>query len=389
MKTPIPILYIIDHFHVFSGTERHLFELVRRIDKAAFKPFVVAFQGSEFLRRRMADIGVPLRILDISRIYGARPLKLLFELRSFIRRENIGIVQTFHTKADLYGIALARLSGVPVIISSRRDLAFDRTSKEFYGYKLLNRYVDRILCVSEKVREFVMREENIEAQRCAVIHNGIETANFARHIDPQRERLELGIGPHVRVVGMLANFNPIKGHQFFLEACPRILRSAPDTVFVLAGLGPTETAMRRKAGELGVEARVRFVGHNEDISKILSVMDILVAPSLSEGFSNTILEAMYMEKAVIATRVGGNPEVVIEGETGILIEPGRSHEIADAVIRLLCDQSQILRLGNNARALIERRFLIQHMVDRTECLYRTLLWAKGLAVPDSDRAVAV
>ena len=378
MNAPIPVLYLIDFLNIFSGTERHLYNLVEHIDKTRFRPLVVTFRGMEEFKQRIERLGVPVRILNMSKIYGKRQLRMLFELKKFAEKEDIKIIQTFHTNPDLYGTVLAKLSGIPVVISSRRDMGFCRNKRNLLCYRFLNRYVDKIVCVSDKVKGLVMREEGVREEKIRVIHNGIDPAHLDRDVNIQAERGRLGILPAHPVVGMLANFNPIKGHSHFLEACRIIKNAVPEARFVLAGRGPVEGKMKEKARELGLWGCMHFMGYREDIAEVLSVMDVLVAPSLSEGFSNSIIEALYLRRPVIATSVGGNPEAVVHNETGVLVSPGNPGEIACAAIKVLNDKNFSLMLGENGRKLVQQKFLLNGMMDKTMRLYDELLALKGL-----------
>lgn len=372
----IPILYLIDYFIVFSGTERHLFEMLQRLDRNKFLPYVAAFQASDYLVHKLEATGVPIKVLNMSRIYGLRQARVFKELSRFIKQHDIKIVQTFHTKPDLFGTALARANNVPVIISSRRDMAFDRTDRELLLYKALNRYVDAVICVSQQVKELVRREEGLDDRKLTIIYNGVETEHYRRRIDARVERRKLGIGLRQPVVGVLANFNAIKGHGFFLEACPAIRRRVPGVRFLLAGEGPEEMAMRRRAQELGLGDSAQFLGYRTDTPELLAAMDVVVAPSLSEGFSNTLIEALYMKKPVITTRVGGNSEIITDGETGILVDPADAGAIADAVVRVIGNPRSAARMGENGRKRVEENFLIDTMMARTQELYQRLLSEK-------------
>ena len=375
-QAPAPILFLIDFLHIFSGTERHLFELVTNIDRKRFKPFVVTFQGSPAFKKKLEQNDIPVKILNMRKIYGRRQLAMFFKLNEFIQREGIKILQTFHTNPDIYGTMLARFARIPVVISSRRDMGLGRNRRNVWCYKLLNRYVDRIICVSEKVKQFVIADEGVSGDKITVVYNGIETKKLDLPVDVARARKKLSIPDGVPVMGMLANFNPVKGHRYCLDAAVIIKKTMPDVHLVMAGEGPVLEQTRQKAVQLGLERCTRFIGYTEAIAEALSVMDVVVSPSCSEGFSNTILEALYMSKPVVATDVGGNAEVIRNGQTGILIPPKNADAIARWVSAMFADKDKARMLGNNGSRLVREKFLIPTMMENTMNIYDDLLRMK-------------
>lgn len=376
----IPILYLIDYLYQFAGTEKHLYYFLEKLDKKRYEPFVFAFEGFESFKKNIEDLGIYARILNMKKVYGVRPFRYFFELRKFIKGKKIKIIQTFHTNADIYGTVLAKISDIPIIISSRRDMGFNRNRKHIICYKFLNKYVDKIICVSEAVKKIVMREEHVPEFKIQVIYNGIDKEDLDRKVELSEVKKKLGFLDSGPIIGMIANFNPIKGHRYFIEAALILRKQVKNIQFILVGSGRQDLVddLKGLVKELGLNDCVHLLGHREDILNFLSIMDILVAPSLSEGFSNSIIEAMYLRKPVVATDVGGNPEVVIHNLTGILIPPANVDGIAQAVMKLLKEPNLAAKLGENAKRLIEEKFLFERMLDETTGLYESLLAQRGL-----------
>ena len=376
----VPILYFIDLLYFHSGTEKHLFELLQHIDRERFKPYVITCEGAEDFKQEIEDMGIPVQILDINKVYGKKEFHIMKELKKFIKKESIKIIQTFHINPDIYGTVLAKFSGIPIVISSRRDMGFNRNKNNIICYKFLNNFVDKIICVSEAVKQLVIKEEGVKESKIKVIYNGIRQDYLDKKVDAIAEKQKFGFNGHTPIVGMLANFNPIKGHFYFLEAAALIKNEIPEVQFVLAGRGPFEPKIREKTAGLGLNDCVHFIGHRRDIPETISIMDILVVPSLSEGFSNTVIEALYMRKPIVATNVGGNPEAVINNKTGILVPPESSTNIAQSVFRLLENEALRRELGNNGRRLVEERFLFNKMISETINLYEELLRKKRVKI---------
>ena len=289
-------------------------------------------------------------------------------------------MQTFHTNPDIYGTFLAKVSTVPIVISSRRDMGFNRNWRHILCYKFMNNFVDKVICVSEAVKKLIMREEGIPENKIKIIYNGINPDEFSNSVNVDDEKKKLGLTDSVPTIGMLANFGPIKGHRYLLESAALLKRKNYRLNFILVGKGSLENELRKQSKDLRIEDIVYFVGHRIDAQKMLMVMDILVVPSLSEGFSNTIVEALYMKKPTIATNVGGNPEIIYHNRTGILIPPKSPEYIAQAIINLLNNRNFAKKLGENGRKLVEDNFIFKNKVKETEQLYETLLTEKRVSL---------
>lgn len=380
MSKPVPLLYLIDCLEFIAGTEKHLYNLLRELNKTRFKPFVIAFHGSDELKDNIEKMGIAVRILNMDKIYSLKSLRLLFYLKRVIKKEKIKIMQTFHTNPDIYGTVLAKLSSIPVVISSRRDMGFNRNWRHILCYKFMNNFVDKVICVSEAVKKLIMREEGIPERKIRIIYNGIDPDEFSNSINVDDEKKKLGLAGSVPIIGMLANFGHIKGHRYLLEAAALLKSKNYLLNFILIGKGSLENDSKKQSNELGVAGMVHFLGHRADIQKMLMVMDILVVPSLSEGFSNTIVEALYMKKPVIATAVGGNPEIIYHNRTGILIPPKSPEHIARAIINLLNNRNFAKKLGESGRKSVEDNFIFKNKVKETEQLYETLLAEKRVSL---------
>ena len=186
---------------------------------------------------------------------------------------------------------------------------------------------------------------------------------------------------------MVGSLYGVKGHRYLLEAAPSVLKACPSTVFLIAGRGECETALREQARSLGIDAQVRFLGFRQDVPALLAICDVFVLPSLSEGLSIAILEAMAAARPVVTTRVGGNPELVVDGETGVLVEPADARRLASAVIRILTDPAEARRLGENGLSRVRGRFNIGAMVREYEATYDAAL--RGPALPGTSPGSAV
>ena len=289
------------------------------------------------------------------------------------------ILQTFHTNPDLYGPIIAKSSGVPVIISNRRDLGFNKEPKHFVVQKMVNRFIDHFIADSEAVKQFYITKENIPEDKFTVVYNGIDLMHFDGGFDVSEIKKQLNIPSHNYVVGSMANLTPVKGHPYFLEAASIISQEISNVHFLVVGDGPLKKELEQKARHLGLSQKVTFTGSVAEPTPLLAIMDVSVLSSLSEGFSNTILESMAMGKPVVATNVGGNPEAVVDGETGFLVSPADSNALAQAILNILRNPDLGKRMGIAGRERVKKYFTLNKMIHQIEDLYDSLLIEKRLA----------
>jgi glycosyltransferase involved in cell wall biosynthesis len=265
---------------------------------------------------------------------------------------------------------------VPVVVASRRSLSHFKRGKPFMrlAERFANRWTDRVVANSEAVRQDAITTEHLPPAKVTVIYNGLDLAAYDGVPDATvralREDLALGTGPVVIVVANLIGY---KGHEFFLQAWADVCRVHPDAVALLAGDGPIRAEREADARRLGIEGRVRFLGVRRDVPALLAVADLLVHPSLEEGFCNALLEAMAAARPVVATDVGGNREAVVDGETGRLVPPADAGRLAAAILAVLAEPDRGAAWGRAGRRRIIDRFQRSRMLPEYEALYDELL----------------
>jgi glycosyltransferase involved in cell wall biosynthesis len=209
------------------------------------------------------------------------------------------------------------------------------------------------------------------------IHSGIRVDRFLdRNFAKEDIRSDLNIPSQSRVVGTVARLEPVKGVDYFLESMREVLDRMPDVHFLIVGDGSQRKALQDRARELGIENNITFTGIRDDVPSLMSIMDLFVLPSLNEGMGRVLVEAGLMAKPAVATKVSGIPELVKHQETGILVEPRSSKELASGIIELLSKPQQAHYLGQNAKSRMAENFSAQSMVDKIEALYKDLLLSK-------------
>lgn len=301
------------------------------------------------------------------------------KLKRICREHEFDIVHTHTSKGGFIGRAAARSAKVPIVIHTAHGFAFHELSNpaSVRTYSLLERraagWCDRITTVSDFHRDWALRLGIAGDEKIVTIHNGISSARLQSNGDREMVRNGLGIDssePLLAVIGRLAEQ---KGLEDMLEAMLAILGSEPATRLLIVGKGPISGLLESRCKQLGIEERVIFAGFRSDIGDLLNACDIVVSPTLREGLSVSILEAMAMAKPIIATSISSNQELVSDGETGLIVPPKDPDSIARAVVRLLRDMPAAQEYGLQARRRFDQRFSEEIMQERLWAVYDKLI----------------
>jgi glycosyltransferase involved in cell wall biosynthesis len=302
--------------------------------------------------------------------YPVRQVLRFRQLERLLRQDPPDVLHTYFFWSVLYGRLLKARGLEARLVENREDMGFDMGLHERAWYALTRHLPDRVICVSEAVRDVVLEMEGLPGKRVEVVRNGIrldEPLPEARLDDLRRE---LDLPAHCAVVLMVANYDrPVKGVVHFLESLPLIRRELPETRFILIGHGRREAEFRARARALRVDDILLMPGFREDVHRFYALADISVLTSLSEGLSITILESMRHGVPVVVTDVGGNPEIVRPGRTGLLVPPGNPRRFAEAVVRLLRDAALRERYGSEARRVILANWGLERVVRRYGRIY--------------------
>ena len=363
--SPIKVLYVLDAFEGGArtgGTEAQLIELLSRLDRRRFSPQVAVFRSTGWTESGDA-FPCPSRVLGVGKLRDPRSAVRLLGLAGLVRREGVQLVHVLLNDASIVAPFFCRLGGARVIVS-RRDMGFWYTPGILAALRVSNVFVERIVANSQAVRRNVHARERYPASRVDVVYNGHNPARFAAPAaSGLRERL--GIGPADPIVGAVANLNPWKRHTDLLQAFARVRDRHPRTRLLLVGSGELQQTLEDEAQRLGIAGAVHFLGATADVVSIVKHFTIGVLCSESEGLSNAVIEYMTCGKPSICTSVGGNSEVIVDGETGFLIPPGDVAVLTDRLDRLLSDPALAEAMGDRARCaagvLTSDRMAAQHM----------------------------
>jgi glycosyltransferase involved in cell wall biosynthesis len=338
-----------------GGLERLLVEMARHADSGRFDLHFVSLGTRGSLAGAIEGCGWPVTALEERD--GLRP-RLVWRLQRLFRTLEADVVHTHDEKPLVYGAPAAWLARVPRIIHTQHHGHLAQITKR---QNLLIRWAARLVhcyvCVSQDAAEQAVCN-GIARHRQALVHNSIDLQRFA-YTGPKAD------GPVV----LVARLHPLKGIDVLLRAAVGMVRAEPDFRLEIAGDGAHRPELERLADELGLRAHVRFLGEMRDVAGLLSRARLFVLPSYSEGVSLTLLEAMAVGLPVVATRVGGNPEVVVPGETGVLVPPGNAEELSQAMLQMWRDAGRGRHLGEAGRRRVEQCFDVRRMVKKYERLY--------------------
>ena len=369
----IHVLFFIDEFFdAHGGAEGALVRMTRHLPKDKFRCSVVTFHGKNADR---TAFDCPFYVFELTTISDWHAVKMAFRLRSLIRREKVDIVHTFFETSDLWGGLVAKLSRRPLLISSRRDMGILRRSRHSLFYRLLGPMYDQVQAVSNQVREFAIREDGLNPNKVVTVYNGIELDQLNPAKD-QLTRKSLGVEHASHVILSVGNVRPVKGFDVLVRAAAIVCKQFPQAAFLIAGHFhdvPYSKQLLALREELGLTNNVLFLGLRADVNAILPLGDLFCLPSRSEGLSNALLEAMAHSLPAVATRVGGNPEVVEDGQTGFLVESEDAQAMAEKILVLLKDPALASSMGETGRQMLESKFTVERMVSRLVSLYDALL----------------
>ncbi|HWF60297.1 MAG TPA: glycosyltransferase family 4 protein [Nitrospira sp.] len=350
----------------YGGGERYLELLFDRLNRSKFSPLLICPEPGPFVGRMKAK-GIPTNVVRLTPLFN---LVALIRLAYLLKRNDVTILQTHGARANVYGRLAAWLAGVPCVVStvhnSIRD--YDVNSIQRYVYSTILRVVlpltDRVICVSEALRQDVIADCPGVAPKTTTVWNGIDPALFSCGGDRNKIRREwwAGSGP---VILTVARLTEQKGHRFLIEALPALLTEWPSLVCLFVGEGECRESLRALAREKGVEQSCRFAGARNDVVDWYAAADVVVLPSLSEGFPFVVLEALAMSRPVVATHVGGVPEIIHDGSTGLLVPPRSSQALESAIRNVLRDPDWAARMAKVGQKEVFERFTVGKMVQGT------------------------
>jgi glycosyltransferase involved in cell wall biosynthesis len=365
-----------------GGAQESYTGLLLRLDRTRFDIRALSLSKGSAVHR-LRRLGVDVDVLDETDDEAA-----VRELAADLRREEIDLLHAHMFRAEVIGTRAAAAAGTPIVIATVHSSRV-RSAHDVATLAQLTPQIDRLIVPSRAILDKVRREGR-EAS-FDVIPNGIDLSRFTLSAGPCTLRDEYGIPCEEVLVGVVARLEPEKGHRYLIEAMPRILAQSPHTWLVIVGEGSQADALKAQAAGLSAPARDRiiFTGRREDISAITGDLDVAVLPSLREAQGISILEAMARRKPVVASAVGGVPEVLTDGVDGLLVVPGDVSGLADAIARLARSPSLRQQIGEAGYRTVIARFSLDAMVREVQAVYDEELARAGIqtSVPSGIRAL--
>ena len=367
------VLHLVETLEV-GGTETQLLQTALRQHSRQQNVTVGCLRAEGPLLASLERAGIPVvEFRKGKKLLSLQGVTQCLRLAFFLRRREFHVMHAHDLMSSLLGVPAARLAGTPVVISSRRYLA----DLDWWRGELRNRVArviynssTHVVVNSKSIRDLLIARDGVRRERIRVIYNGVDADGFIR-IRGDRGKLLSGVPRSSKIVVVVANMDSaIKGHASLIAAAGNVLRCFPDVTFVLIGEGQQRPRLQQQVKEASLGRNVLFLGSRKDIPELLSCCDLSIHPSESEGLPNALLEAMAAGLPVIATSVGGVPEVVLSEVHGLLVPPGDPDSLSAAILRVLKDEGLGRRLARAGRQRVIERFGFERLIDALETLYQ-------------------
>lgn len=353
----------------WGGQENRILRETLGLREKGVRVIIVCQPGSQ-LEQKAKEHGIDVRTHEIN---SSLDISAIAFIRRLIKKESVDIVNTHSGKDSWVSSIAARLLWKRPAIIRTRHLALP--VKNRITYSLLP---DKIVTVSEYVRQYLIREKGINQEKIVAIPTGVDVKQESRESGVESRNIysireELCITKETPLIGTVAILRKKKGHHILIEAAGIIIKDIPDIVFIFIGDGPQRKNLLRLINEYGLNNHIRLLGLRNDVNALLREMDVFVLPSFEEALGTSALEAMAAAIPVVATDIGGIPEAVIDGVTGILVSPGDADALADAITKLIQNKSMARKMGEQGRQRVEEHFSVEKMVEGMYDLYISLL----------------
>ncbi len=364
LPTPVPVLLMVRELGI-GGTERQLVETARFLDRAKFAPHVGCFRPTG---PRLADLeraGIPILHLPMHSFLS--PAVLFSATRLFvdyIRRHNIQVVHSFDAPLNIFSVPVAKFAGAPAVLSSQRGHRELTGAATRRCLRVTDRLTDAVVVNCDAMRRYLIDDEGVAAGKIRVCHNAVDVDEYARRpIAPP--------WPGKTVIGVVCALRPEKSLDTLVRAFARLARA--DAMLAIVGSGPEETRLKSLAAELNLGESCHFEPATSEVADWLSRIDIFVLPSRTEALSNSLMEAMACRCCVVASRVGGNPELVDDGKNGVLFESGNVEKLAAQLATLLDNPERRQQMAAAASAKMAANFTYSHAATTMQQIYESVL----------------
>lgn len=360
---------------VLGGGGQVMSTIARNVDRSRFDlDFYCVIEGGAY-RREIEDLGFKVTVLrayDFKRAVPYNPFEVV-RLARHLRESECDVVHTHLFQADVIGRTAARMAGIRTVVKTMHNMGRWKTRSHLALDKLLNRWTQKVICVSDYQCQEVMHQEGLTPDRVTTIPNGVDVRRFNVTVDREAYLRELGLRSDRPIIGTVGRLIEEKGHIHLLDAIPQILRECPGAQFLIVGDGRLRESLASHLDGQPYKGVVCLTGLRPDIPELLSLMDVFVFPSLSEGFPIALIEAMAARRAVTCSQIPQVEGVIVDGQTGLYFRPADPRSLAETVGRLLSDSELHARLTANAFESVRVRYSEARMMRAMEELYLGLL----------------
>jgi sugar transferase (PEP-CTERM/EpsH1 system associated) len=353
-----------------GGQEVLCARLVEQLNRERFRSLVISLQGGGWLADRLREQGIPVICLDAPERWHPATIG---RIATILRQERVQVAHCHNRKALLYGgLASETVPGVRLVYTKHGVSHWEGGPTALLG-RYLTRRSRAVVAVSDDIARGILAGRWAAPNRLHTVLNGVDLQHFRPSRDRAAARAPLGLPITSPVVGTVARLSPEKDQATLLRAFALVCREVADARLMVVGDGPLRQELEALAAELGIAAQTLFTGERNDVAGLLEAMDVFCLPSLTEGTSLTLLEAMASGLPVVATAVGGTPDVVAQECSGLLVPSGDPERLAEGLLRVLQHPDQADRMGGEGRRIVAARFSLRAMVERYSKLYERVL----------------
>ncbi len=358
------VLQLVEDLKI-GGLERVIANIAEGLNKEKYKVSIWCLAYGGEIANELIDKEVDVKVLGIYSYYN---LVNILRLAILFKIHQPYILHTHGYFASTMGRIAGKIAGVPIIITHVHSTYWGYNKRNLFIERILALFTYKIICVSNAVKNFVLNYEKISRDKVIVIYNGIGFSQFS--IGQGNPAPTIPISADKKIVGTVASLTPHKGHKYLIESAKEVLDNFPNVYFLVVGDGPLRKSLEEQVTLLNISSNITFTGIRNDIFNLLSTFDIFVLPSLErEGLPISTIEAMASGLPIVATNIGGIPEVVQDGMNGFLVPPRDSHALATRIIELLKDKEKVEKMGAVGRGIFKQKFTSQTMVQEIERLY--------------------
>lgn len=375
------IVFLIDGLG-WGGAERLMIPILANMDRRLFSVRVGVFQvrNGNPIADDLRALGIPVDLIPVPYM---RDLTAVSRIAAYLKDVNADLIHAQLELGDILGGLAALRMRLPIVSTLHtmpsQDMSLKSRMHQEVEYFCLRHFFNMVISVSDEARQFHKDIGKLPDRKTCTIYNGIDLSHFPASPQSDREAVlrEFNIPAAATVLITVAVLRELKGIQYMIRALPEILSVHPDLYYLIAGSGDFQSALMEEAARVGVSERVVFAGARKDVPALMSASDIFILPTLTEALPTVLAEAMAASLPILASRVGGVPEMVEDGINGKMVAPADPQQLANACTDMLRDPDALVKMGLAGRQIVEEKFNVRVQVDKLQALYQSLITSYG------------